>query len=197
MTPEIALENIMDGNRRFATGAPRAGRMDPVERAKLVAGQTPHTIVFSCVDSRVPPQQVFDADPGELLTIRTAAHVVDEAALGSIEFGVWGLKIPLLLVMGHTGCGAVTAATAPADPAAPLPGSIGYLAEAITPAVQAARVQGGDLIDTAVAINVRLTVERLMQSPVIATAVTEGSLQVVGTVYELATGEVKRVDAAA
>jgi carbonic anhydrase len=193
-----ALARLMDGNRRFLSGDTTAGQMSKTDRAALVRGQAPHAIVFGCVDSRVSPNEVFDAGPGDLLVIRTAGQVVDDAVMGSIEFGVLELSIPLILVLGHTHCGAVTAACH-ATGEEPLPGKLDVLVQAIQPAVQAARIlsnnrDGTNLIDLAVAVNVRFAIDRLMSSPIIQEAVKAGNLRIVGAVYDLATGTVSEVD---
>lgn len=192
------LARLMDGNRRFLSGDTTAGQMSKTDRAALVRGQEPYAIVFGCVDSRVTPNEVFDAGPGELLVIRTAGQVVDDAVMGSIEFGVLELSIPLILVLGHTHCGAVTAACHAGDEE-PLPGKLDVLVRAIQPAVQAARILGNnrdgtDLVDLAVTVNVRFTIDRLMSSPIIQEAVKAGNLRIFGAVYDLATGTVSEVD---
>ena len=108
--PAEALERLRAGNARYVAGQPQRFRLDEARRMEMTQGQAPIATVFACVDSRVPVERVFDQGHGELLVIRTAAHVLDDAAMGSIEFGVEVLRTPLVLVLGHERCGAVRTA---------------------------------------------------------------------------------------
>ncbi len=187
------LDRLMEGNQRFVKGEQRQANMTPQERAKLAEGQSPHTIVVSCADSRVAPELAFDADPGELFVIRVAGNVVDDYELASIEYAVAVLKSPLLVVMGHESCGAVDAAVKAEKGEASFPGHIHDLVEDIRPAVRNAmqHTQGDDLLDTAISENVRLVVDQLENSqPIVGKAIREGKLKVVPARYDLDTGEV-------
>ena len=105
-----SLRSLVAGNRRFADGTPAPHILSESDREALLAGQHPIAVLLGCVDARVPPEQVLDQGVGRLLTIRTAGQSLAGVALGSIEFGVRVLGIPLVVVLGHTGCGAVLAA---------------------------------------------------------------------------------------
>jgi carbonic anhydrase len=129
--PAEAVERLRAGNQRYVTGRPLRFQIDAARRLELTEGQTPLATIFACVDSRVPVERVFDQGHGELLVIRTAAHVVDDAALGSIEFGVAQLGTPLVVVMGHERCGAVASAIGFAETAAPALGNIQTIVERI------------------------------------------------------------------
>ena len=147
-------------------------------------------MIVSCSDSRVPPEIVFDQTFGQLFVIRTAGQVLDEAARSSIIYGVDYLKAPLLVVLGHAGCGAVEAAVA-ALQGEPIPGYAYVFAEGIGPAVQRVLDQPGDLVDNAVRANVTMGVEQLRTAePTLAAAVRSGQLTVAGAYYDLASGEV-------
>jgi carbonic anhydrase len=185
------LQNLLAGNRRFQAGNLQYPNMS-VERRQVVAKkQFPHAIVFGCVDSRVPPELVFDQGLGDIFTIRTAAHVIDNAALGSIEFGVAELGIPLLIVLGHERCGAVKATIEAMDKHEHAPGSIDFLANAIRPSVLSAKGTGDVHLDNAIRNNISCTVSALSsRSKIISDAVKAHKLTIVGSYYDLETGAV-------
>ena len=143
----------MDGNQRFVAGKLTSFRQLAQDRRAVAMGQSPFAVIVSCSDSRVPPEIVFDQTFGQLFVIRTAGQVLDEAARSSISYGVDYLKAPLLVVLGHSGCGAVEAAVA-AIQGEPIPGYAYVFAEGIGPAVQRVLDQPGDLVDNAVRANV-------------------------------------------
>jgi carbonic anhydrase len=147
-------------------------------------------VIVSCSDSRVPPELIFDQTIGQLFVVRTAGQVLDEAARGSIAYGVDVLKAPLIFVMGHSNCGAVEAALA-ALQGQPIPGYAYRFAEAIGPAAQSVMDQPGDQFDNAIRANITMGVEQLRTAePTLAAAVTSGDLTVAGGYYDLASGEV-------
>ncbi len=191
--PEAALERLLAGNERFAAGMAQDPNQSIVRRTLVAGGQRPFATIFSCVDSRVPPELVFDRGLGDLFVIRTAGHVIDNAVLGSLEFGVAELGIPLLMVLGHEKCGAVNATIEAIEQQMPAPAQIGTLVEAITPAVEAAHGQSGDLLDNAIRANTRLVVEQLVNTPILSAAVANGQLLIVGGRYDLDTGKVEMV----
>ena len=142
----------------------------------------------------MPPELVFDRGLGDLFVIRTAGHVIDEAVLGSLEFGVAELQIPLLMVLGHAKCGAVKATIEAVEQNAEAPASIGYLVDGIKPALELAAAQPGDALDNAVNANVVLTVKRLQETPILAEAVAQGQLLIVGARYNLESGSVALIE---
>lgn len=188
--PGEALERLRQGNARYVAGQPQRFRLDAARRMELAGGQTPIATVFACVDSRVPVERVFDQGHGELLVIRTAAHVVDQAALGSIEFGVEVLNTPLVVVLGHERCGAVAAAITHADAGTQAPGSIQALVAGIRPAVDAARGQAGDRVENTTRQHSRMVAQRLGTSPLIAPRLGAG-VRIVPAYYEIQTGRVE------
>lgn len=133
---EEALKRLMEGNKRYAKGKSTDINESLARRAKVVKRQRPFAMVFSCVDSRVPPELVFDRGLGDLFVIRTAGEVVDSAVMGSLEYGAYELEIPLLLVLGHEKCGAVKATMEAVASGGEVDGSIGYLVDALRPAVE-------------------------------------------------------------
>ncbi|MFB6612778.1 carbonic anhydrase [Streptomyces sp. NPDC085524] len=189
--PGRAWRELVAGNRRWRTfhesHPDRAGNV----RRELVGGQHPFAVVLGCVDSRVPPELVFDQGLGDLLTVRSAGEVLDEAVLGSIAYGVLELGVPLIVVLGHQGCGAVAAAVH-AEAGGALPAHIRYLAERIRPAIDH-RLQGEARIDAAVTENVRRVRARLTAEPDLAALVADGCLDIVGARYELTSQLVRKV----
>ena len=184
------LQRLLDGNKRFVGGNLTSLSNLVQDREAVATGQSPFAVVVSCSDSRVPPEIVFDQTFGQLFVIRTAGQVIDEAARGSIVYGVDYLKAPLLLVLGHSGCGAAEAAVA-ALQGATIPGYAYRFAEGIGPAVQSVLDQPGDLVDNAVRANITMAVEQLRTAePDLAAAVRNGQLTVAGGYYDLASGEV-------
>jgi carbonic anhydrase len=184
------LQMLIDGNKRFVAGNLTSLSNLAQDRDKVATGQSPFAVIVSCSDSRVPPEIVFDQTLGQLFVIRTAGQVIDEAARGSITYGVDFLKAPLLLVLGHSGCGAVEAAIA-ALQGATIPGYAYRFAEAIGPAVQSVRDQSGDQLDNAIRANIEMGADQLRTAePDLAAAVSSGQLTVAGGFYDLASGEV-------
>jgi len=187
-----ALERLLTGNRRFATGAPTFPNQTPARRQELVAGQKPFAAILGCSDSRVPPEIIFDQGLGDLFVVRVAGDIVDNASLGSLEYAVEHLGVPLILVLGHSGCGAVQAAVA----GGAHEGSIHVLVAAIEPAVEVARLEPGPLLENAVRANVQLVVRQLRSAgPVLAPSESHdkplaGDLQILGALYDLASGVV-------
>lgn len=188
ITPDQALRRLLAGNRRHATGRAQRPNQSVGRRREVAGGQRPFATILACADSRVPPELVFDQGLGDLFVVRVAGNIVDDAVLGSVEFGAEELHIPLVVVLGHEKCGAVAAAVSLAGEA---PGHIGSLVKPIKPAVEAARGQPGDLLDNAVRANVGLSVRALRTStPILADLVREGRLKIVGARYDLDSGVV-------
>ncbi|MFD6227956.1 carbonic anhydrase [Streptomyces sp. NPDC060232] len=191
-TPASALRELAAGNGRWRTYHERHPDQTRTVRRTLVAGQHPFAVVLGCVDSRVPPELVFDQGLGDLLTVRSAGEVLDEAVLGSIAYGVLELRIPLVVILGHQSCGAVSAAVRAAEGGPPLPGHMQYLVDQIRPAIDRG-LQGAERIDAAITANVRLVRARLAAEPEMAAKVAAGTLAVVGARYELTSQRVRVV----
>ncbi len=190
LTPAEALESLKAGNARFVTGTPQT---DPFDASvlELAGEQSPHAIVLGCSDSRVPIETIFDQAPGNVFVVRVAGNFLNDDIFGSIEFGVAALKARLILVLGHTNCGAVTAAVAHARDGTMQPGHIARLVTAIAPAAEAARGQSGDWVANAVIENVKRNMREMTAgSKIIADAVSRGDAEVAGGIYELHTGRV-------
>jgi carbonic anhydrase len=186
-----ALTALVEGNKRFTTGQVTHPNQSAARRHGVAAAQKPFAIIVGCADSRVPPELVFDQGLGEVFVVRAAGEVVDDVGLGSIEFAVAKLGARLVVVLGHERCGAVEAALK----GGAVPGHIGVVVDAIKPAISSASSEPGDTLDNAIRDNVRAVVARLRSSePVLAPMVRDGSLRVVGAVYDLDTGVAQIVD---
>ncbi len=187
--PADPLARLLEGNARFVAGAAVRYAPLPERRAEVAKTQHPFAIVLGCADSRVGPEQLFDRTIGDLFVVRVAGNIADAALIGSLEYGAEHLHVPLLVVLGHERCGAVSAAVEGGE----APGHIGALVHAIAPAVAEARSrkETGDLVDDSVRANVRLVVAQLRQeSPLLAELEHAGKLKIVGARYDLDTGEI-------
>jgi len=160
-------------------------------RAKLASGQSPIAAVLCCSDSRVPPEIVFDQGLGDLFVVRVAGNIASPAGLGSLEYAVDRLHVPLIVVLGHEKCGAVAATIDAIERGAAVEGHVASIVDAIRPAVAEARKQSGDLLANAVRENV-IFVERQVRAsqPLLAPAVNSAKLKIVGGVYALTSGAV-------
>jgi carbonic anhydrase len=195
--PAEVLRALAEGNKRFVSGQAAAPRRQPADFAAVAEGQSPEAVIVGCADSRVPPELVFDQGVGDLFVVRVAGNVVSGAGAivkGSIEYAVAELNTPLIVVLGHTGCGAVKAALKHIESSDKLPGAIRELVDILRPVVARVKGQPGDPLENAIRANVANGVERLKRlAPIVAPAVKKGTLQIVGAVYDLRSGAVTQV----
>jgi len=181
------LRELQVGNDHHVAKRYQHPHQTAARQRELTSTQHPHAIVLSCADSRVAPEIILDQGLGDVFDVRVAGNVASDTELASIEYAALHLHTPLLVVMGHQKCGAVTAAAESGDAEGHLPLLLGL----IRPAVERAKTQPGDLIDNAVRLNVENVVQQVRGSaPVLAALVERGSLMVVGAVYSLDTGRV-------
>lgn len=194
ISPDVALERILAGNARYVANT-SLNRDLSAGRADRAAAQFPIAGLISCADSRVTPELLFDQGPGELFVTRVAGNFVNEDGLASLEYGVAVLGIPLLMVLGHSGCGAVDATIKVVQDNAQLPGHLPQLANDMKPGIQAAiDKKPANLLDAAIRENVRHNVSVLQSAgPIVAKSVAAGQVKVVGGVYDIATGKVTLV----
>jgi len=186
ITGKEALQKLADGNKRYIAQKPIHPNQTTDRRRELVKGQKPFAAILSCSDSRVPPEVIFDQGLGDLFVIRVAGNVLDTTTIASAEYAAEHLDVPILVVLGHSKCGAVTAAVNSGG----TEGHIGDLMKIIEPAVKKARDMDGDLIDNAIKVNVEMVVEQLKElSPVISHLVSESKLEIIGALYDLESGE--------
>lgn len=187
-TADEALTRLVTGNERYVKAQMEHPRRGIDRRQELTDGQKPFAIILGCADSRVSPTVAFDQGLGDLFVIRVAGNVVDTTVLGSIEYAAAFLEVPLIVVLGHSSCGAVGAAVAGGD----LPGHLPDLIKIIEPAVKRARDAAGDLLENAIQANAKRVAHELATSePVLAGLVSEGKLKVVAAEYYLEDGRVE------
>lgn len=192
LTPDEALQALKDGNAAYRAELSACTAQGQARRIEIAAGQAPFCVLVSCSDSRVAAEIVFGRGLGEMFIVRNASNTIDTTALGSIEYAVEHLGTPLIVVMGHSRCGAVEAAVSLVDSNAVFPEAIEHMLGPIVPAVLAVREKPGDRVDNAVRANVDRTVARLRlgAEPIIAGPLKAGALRVVGASYSLDTGAV-------
>ncbi len=191
--PREALQLLMEGNRRWSRGRARHPHQSVQWRWHVAGHQDPFATVISCIDSRVPPEIVFDRGIGDMFTIRTGAQALDESVvLGSIEFGPFNYSSArLMLVLGHQKCGAIAAAIEVIESGCRAPGHIQAVVDALRPAYYVAKPQPGDLADNMTRAQTRLTVHRLKQAPLLRKLMTTNGLTIVGGHYYLRSGLVE------
>jgi carbonic anhydrase len=189
-----AMRLLQEGNLRYVAGKSIHPNTNPARREATVKdGQHPIASILSCSDSRVPVETVFDQGIGDIFVIRVAGNVCNVDEAGSIEYGAEHLGTPLLIVLGHTQCGAVTAVATNAE----LHGNIVPLVAGIRPAVAKAQkehpdLHGNDLVPAAIEANVWQAIDDLFKnSPIVRTRVKEGKLKVIGAEYDLETGKIR------
>ena len=193
--PDAVLGQLLQGNRRFVEGKLLHPRRSPRDFAALAEGQTPLAVIVGCADSRVAPELVFDQGVGDLFVVRIAGNIVSGAGptvKGSIEYAVAELGARLIMVLGHSGCGACKAAIEHIEANDALPGAIGDLINPIRPVVRMVAGHPGDKLTNVINANVKEGVKRLKGlEPILAKLVNAGELKVVGGSYQLSTGKVE------
>lgn len=202
-TPATAWNALVEGNRRFVSGAMEHPSQGIDHRAELSSAQSPFAVVFGCSDSRVAAEIIFDRGLGEVFVVRTAGHVVDTTVLGSIEYGVEVLGASLVVVLGHDSCGAVTAAAEALRTGVMPTGFVRAIVDRVIPSIvtqpDASRPDEGHLAVPSTELlgkeHLRHTVDMLLSySAALSSAVAEGRCAVVGVEYTLAQGEARAVD---
>ena len=189
--PISAWKALKEGNERFVAGQPEHPSQGIAYRAGLTAAQKPTAVVFGCGDSRVAAELIFDQGLGDMFVVRTAGHVIDSAVLGSIEYAVVVLNVPLIAVLGHDSCGAVKATLSALDEGVVPGGYIRDIVERVTPSILLGRRDGLTRVDEFEARHVTETGAQLMaRSTAIAERVNAGTLAIVGLTYHLADGRV-------
>lgn len=194
IAPNAALQRLMLGNERYAANAPEQKDFS-AGRAARVSAQFPIAAILSCSDSRVSPELAFDVGPGDLFVVRLAGNFLDDDGLASLEYAVKFLGVPLLMVLGHTNCGAVAAAVKVVMDRAELPGHLPELIKSIEPAVIAAHGRHpGNLVAVAIEENVKLSVKRMHDDePILSEALATKTIAAYGGIYDLATGKVSLI----
>ena len=194
ISPDEALKRLQEGNARYAANT-SMNKDYSAGRAARASAQYPFASIVSCADSRLAPELAFDQGLGDLFVVRVAGNFTNEDGLASLEYGSVVLGVPLILVLGHSNCGAVNATIKAVKEGTSLPGHLPSLINAIRPAVVTAEARKPtDLLAEATAENVRLNVKYLQTAkPLLADLVAAGKLKVAGAVYDIATGKVTAV----
>jgi carbonic anhydrase len=187
--PVTAWKALKEGNERFVAGKPEHPSQSIEYRAALAGGQKPTAVLFGCADSRVAAEIIFDQGLGDMFVVRTAGHVIDSAVLGSIEYAVTVLDVPLIVVLGHDSCGAVQATLTALDDGAVPGGYVRDLVERVTPSILLGRRDGLTRVDEFEARHVAETASQLRaRSTAISQRLDEGTLAIAGVTYQLADG---------
>lgn len=182
-----ALQKLIEGNKRFTLSKQSRPNQNKERRQELAKGQKPFAVIVGCSDSRVPPEIIFDQGLGDLFVIRVAGNIVDDVALGSIEYAVDHLGTQLIVVLGHSKCGAVTAALQGGTPH----GHVGNIMEAIKPAIDVAKDLPGNLTDNTIKANARLVASQIQSSqPILSELAHLDRIAIVSAYYDIENGEV-------
>lgn len=188
-----SLEKLIDGNKKFVNATNNNSVIDINRRKSIYEnGQKPYAIILTCSDSRVAPEHIFNAGLGDLFVIRVAGNVVDDSIMGSIEFAVDSLKVPLIMVMGHGDCGAVYNSKS-----GDIGGSLGKILSKIAPSYEKAQSAGGnnsEILKRATDLNVENSINIIKENQVIKEYIQNKSIEIVGSYYNLETGEVSILD---
>ena len=190
-SPDAAKQLLIEGNARFVAGKTLSKDISPTKRIDLMKnGQHPFAVIVSCSDSRVPPELLLDQALGDLFVIRVAGNIITPVELGSVEYAVEHLKAPLVLVLGHEECGAVTAAVQGGE----MPGSIAAITDKIKPAVDGAKamgLKGKDLIEKSADLNIKNALTDISGSPIIKEEMESGKIKIMGAKYDQDEGALK------
>ncbi len=192
-TADEALAKLKAGNEQYVR-APQLCELDlSTQREHVAKAQTPWATIIACSDSRVPPELLFGGlGLGELFVARNAGNMVDTATMGTIEYGAEHLGVPLIVIMGHEGCGAVAAACEVVEKHTKLPGSIGPMVNAIVPAAKAVRGKPGDFVDNTVRESAKRTATKVAtKSEIVSHLIRENKVKVVAARYDLDNGRVE------
>ena len=190
-SPVTAWKALKEGNQRFVEGKPEHPSQSVEHRASLAEAQKPTAVVFGCADSRVAAEIIFDQGLGDMFVVRTAGHVIDSAVLGSIEYAVTVLDVPLIVVLGHDSCGAVKATLSAIDDGTVPMGYVRDVVERVTPSILLGRRDGLTRVDEFEARHVNETAAQLRsRSTAISERLDSGRLAIAGVTYHLADGRV-------
>ncbi|MDQ0596778.1 carbonic anhydrase [Streptomyces canus] len=190
-SPSGAFTRLMQGNRRWVKGALLHPDQDPRRREAVAEEQKPYAVVLSCIDSRVPPELVFDTGIGDLFVIRTGGHVVAPVVTGSVEYGPLTAGTPLIVVLGHQRCGAIKAAYKAMHDRTTLPGNLQSISESLRTAYEATVAQkAADPVDAMIRVHAGQTAAALRSNTSLSPLAEEGELAVVSAYYSLDTGRV-------
>ena len=184
------IKKLLEGNQRYITGGALHPNQSFKHRLELVEGQKPIAAILTCADSRVSPEIIFDQGLGDLFVLRVAGNVINDLFVGSLEYAVEHLNVSLLMVLGHSECGAVDATVKGGQP----PGHINSLVQAIKPALDRLKKQSPDWVNIVAKENVKIGVERLrISDPILTARYEEGNIDIVGAFYNIKSGKVSLI----
>ena len=176
------IKKLLEGNQRYITGGALHPNQSFEHRLELAEGQKPIAAILTCADSRVSPEIIFDQGLGDLFVLRVAGNVINDLFVGSLEYAVEHLNVSLLMVLGHSECGAVDATVKGGQP----PGHINSLVQAIKPALDRLKKQSPDWVNIVAKENVKIGVERLrISDPILTARYEEGNIDIVGAFYNI------------
>lgn len=194
LTPALAWRRLREGNERFVNGETSHPNQDASRRSSLIENQHPFAVIFGCSDSRLAAEIIFDVGLGDVFVVRTAGQVIDDAVLGSLEYSIGVLGVPLIVILGHDSCGAVSATKSAVETGQMPAGFIRDLVERITPSVLTSLRNNETDVNDMVVEHVKQTSERLVDSSrVISDAIGSGKAAVIGLSYSLAEGRANLV----
>lgn len=194
LTPDQALARLMEGNRRFVADDPQRPNIGSGRRKELASGQAPFATIIGCSDSRTPTETLVGAGLGEVFVARVAGNTMPPAVEGSVAYGIHALGTPIVMVLGHERCGAVTAAVDVITKGATIPPALQAMLAPIVFAVNAVKGQPGDLVDNVVRENARIGARTLIADPLLADMLRGGKLKVVAARYDLDDGKIELLD---
>jgi carbonic anhydrase len=196
VSADEAIQRLIEGNHRFCRGEARLLGLSRETLGELARGQRPFATILGCSDSRVVPEWIFDAGLGELFVIRVAGNVLSPEVAGSLQYAGAHLQTPLVMVLGHTGCGAIKAALETKLQGVQQHSRIQLLVDNILPALSGldARLPPSEILAQAVERNVRWTVRTILESPEGQARLAEGRMKILGAIFEIETGLVRLLD---
>lgn len=191
LSPERAYQKLMDGNKRYVIGKLQHPNQTLERRKEAAAGQAPFAAILTCSDSRVPAELIFDAGIGDVFSVENAGNYADSYGKASIQYAIAHLNVPVVMVLGHSKCGAVTATKSIVESHGAVEKGLEPIVESIKPAVEAVKGKAGDWVDNAIRQNVQMMVQDLRG--LVAQLGKEGDCQVVGAYYDIERGTVEEV----
>src|SRR3954454_22306883 len=192
-TAEESLRRLIEGKERFLRGDARTSAFQLERRANLAKGQRPYATILGCSDLRVAPEWIFDAGLGELFIVRVAGNILSPEIAGSLQYAGSHLHTPLFVVLGHEGCGAISAALAAKHEGVRFRSRIQLLLESVLPGLPELdpQLSSDERFSRAVESNVKWTVRQILNTPEAQARVAEGHMRIIGAVYEIETGQVR------
>jgi carbonic anhydrase len=187
MSAARALQLLLDGNHRFITGHMEHPNQSPDRRREVAKGQHPFAAVLSCSDSRVPPEIIFDRGLGDLFVVRVAGNVATDLTIESLDYSVKHLGVRVVMILGHTKCGAVTAAVLGHDEE----GDVGPMLKELQPPVEETKGESGDPVENAIRQNVLYVMQKVAAAPEFQPMIKDGELKIIGGIYDLETGKIE------